>query len=476
MLLAKRLILSSAAAFVVTSGANAADLGLPVAPSVDYVQICSIGSFTGFILPGSDVCFDISGYARGQLTWTEEIGLVDFFDGTFTAASTPLSIDPAGILTSYNAGVITIDANQANAYTGLNIANAAATAIDITEPLVDLDERDELAWLGNARLEFDARTMTEYGLLRAFVRLDGENGTAADVDHAYLQLNVGSLGFTAGMAPSVFDPVYTGYGPASGLFYTGDGSITQFSVHAAVGNGVTLSLSVEDEDPIDGGIVTFTVDDVSNATTIAVTDSSADGGASIPDFIAAVRVDQAWGSAKLAAVLSEVNPAGSVVDSEFGYAISASAEVNLPIGVGSTFGITGIYAHGSEGSHGYDATIGNSLGVIYDGVILTDTATGTSTLDLSTTYVVSAGFNFGLSDELVLHMAGAYADVDHLGTIFDSSSFVVGGAVTYAPVDNLAISAGVAYSAMDSQFMNSTFSGGIDDDEWAGRFRVTRSF
>lgn len=476
MFLAKRLILGSAAAFAATSGAYAADLGLPVAPSVDYVQVCSIGSFTGFILPGSDVCFDISGYARGQLTWREEVGLVDFAGGTFTAATTPLSIDPAGSLTSYTAGVITIDANETDVYSGLNIANAGTTAIDITDPLVDLNERDELAWLGNARLEFDARTMTEYGLLRGFIRLDGENATAANVDHAYVQLNVGSLGFTAGLAPSVFDPVFTGYGPGPGGVYTGDGSINQFSVHAAVGNGVTVSLSVEDEDPLDGGIVTLTVDDVSNATTIAVTDSSADGGASIPDFIAAIRVDQAWGSAKLAAMLSEVNPAGSVVDSEFGYAISASAELNLPIGVGSTFGVTGIYAHGSEGSHGYDATIGNSIGVIYDGVILTDTATATSTLDLSTTYVVAAGFNFGLSNELVLHVDGAYADVDQLGTIFDSSTFTMGGAVTYAPVNNLSIAVGFAYSVMDSQFMNSTFSGGVDDDEWAGRFRVTRSF
>jgi opacity protein-like surface antigen len=41
MTLAKRLLLGSAAALVATSGAQAADLGLPVAPAVDYVQICS---------------------------------------------------------------------------------------------------------------------------------------------------------------------------------------------------------------------------------------------------------------------------------------------------------------------------------------------------------------------------------------------------------------------------------------------------
>jgi opacity protein-like surface antigen len=87
MTLAKRLLLGSAAAVVATTGAQAADLGLPVAPAVEYVQICTIGSFTGFLLPGSDVCFDISGYARGQLTWTEEID--PFAWGTGTALAIP---------------------------------------------------------------------------------------------------------------------------------------------------------------------------------------------------------------------------------------------------------------------------------------------------------------------------------------------------------------------------------------------------
>ena len=50
---AKSLLLGSAAALVAASGAQAADLGLPVAPAVDYVQICSIGSFTGFLLPAN---------------------------------------------------------------------------------------------------------------------------------------------------------------------------------------------------------------------------------------------------------------------------------------------------------------------------------------------------------------------------------------------------------------------------------------
>jgi hypothetical protein len=96
MTLAKRLLLGSAAALVATSGAQAADLGLPVAPAVDYVQICSIGSFTGFILPGSDVCFDISGYARGQYTWQEEINPYAWPLPATVAAAAPVAGTFAG--------------------------------------------------------------------------------------------------------------------------------------------------------------------------------------------------------------------------------------------------------------------------------------------------------------------------------------------------------------------------------------------
>lgn len=555
MTLAKRLLLGTAAAFVATSGAHAADLGLPVAPSVDYVQICSIGSFTGFILPGGDVCFDISGYARGQLTWSEEIDPYTWGTGTalvlldqirddqaaaipITQAATPTSTIPdvgavmdageenaiiellaaqsiaaIGANDGYNTALFD---NYLQGFSATNIVDDDAAGVDLgaiaavggsiqfttlgaaqsgfaanNDYIAGLSilnvagDNDENLFEGNARINFDARTMTEYGLLRGFIRLDGENGTAANVDRAFVQLNVGSLGFTAGLADSVFDPVFTGYGSgaAQGLGLA-DQASNQFSMNAAVGNGVTVSLSVEDDDARSGSILGLAESTV--ATDAVDTDDGGlwtlsevgyDGGASMPDFVAAIRVDQAWGSAKLAAGLHEVNPAGSAVDSEYGYAISASAEVNLPVGVGSTFGVTGIYAHGAQQFMGFNNEVGNSVTGFADAMLVTvdpDTTAATTSLELTTSYVIAAGFNFGLSSMVALSLDGSYADVDHFGSMFDGNVITVRGGVAYTPVNNLTINAHVSYAQSD--FNLSNFRTNVDDDEWGARFRVTRSF
>lgn len=607
MTLAKRLLLGSAAALVATSGAQAADLGLPVAPAVDYVQICSIGSFTGWVLPGSDVCFDISGYARGQLTWTEEIDPYTWSYGTvtldpdsptgtiqlgaaFAAVGTPVvgtannfigpdvtgvngitpadavfdatptvsAAAPAGVALTgaalatanlnnlaeglilaqesdvagitalgYNSALVAavyenwsafqavnagnVVANVAAFSGGLGITNGATVggAFGNGEILAGLEAlnvtggNDENTFDGEARLNFDARTMTEYGLLRGFIRLGGENGGAANVDRAFVQMNVGSLGFTAGLADSVFDPVFTGYGSgaAQGLGLA-DQASNQFSVNAAVGNGVTVSLSVEDDDARTGTILSLTEADsgiagvAAGATQAAagvapsaigtgglwtLAASSYDTGASMPDFIAAIRVDQAWGSAKLAAGLHEVNPTGSTVGSEWGYALSASAEFNIPVGVGSTFGITGIYAHGAQQFMGFNNEVGNSSTGFADAMIVTTVtgaaagvATTATMLDLTTSYTVAAGFNFGLNSMVDLSIDGSYADVDHYGSLFDGNVITVRGGIAYTPVNNLTLNAHVSYATSD--FNTSALRTAVDDDEWGARFRVTRSF
>jgi hypothetical protein len=549
MTLAKRLLLGSAAALVATSGAQAADLGLPVAPAVDYVQICSIGSFTGWVLPGSDVCFDISGYARGQLTWTEEIDPYTFgygtaydpgtvvaavvstlnvdgdagpvffdSDGTTAAAdldgsadsldfnstaATVASINALGL--GYNTGVVdAVNSGWAafavedaggifqfnhTAFAGaISFTNAGTGGFGATFEAADYitglealnvgGNNDENTFDGEARLNFDARTMTEYGLLRGFIRLGGENGGAANVDRAFVQLNVGALGFTAGLADSVFDPVFTGYGSgaAQGLGLA-DEANNQFSVNFAAGNGVTLSLSVEDDDGRNQGILALA--ETNNAAQLVAGDlwtltaPGYDAAASMPDFIAAIRVDQAWGSAKLAAAMHDVNPQNAVVDSEIGYAISASAELNIPFGVGSTFGITGIYANGAQGFMGFNNEVGNASTGYVDAILVSPETGGTS-LELTESYVIAAGFNFGLNSMVDLSIDGSYADVDHYGSLFDGNVWTVRGGIAYTPVNNLTINAHVSYASSD--FNLSSIRTGVDDDEWGARFRVTRSF
>lgn len=431
MTLAKRLLLGSAAAVVATTGAQAADIGLPVAPAVDYVQICSIGSFTGFLLPGSDVCFDISGFAR--------------FQAEFHSDLVPNN--------------------------GLDNSGSA---------LAD----DEYNFEGIAELNFDARTMTEWGLLRGFVRIDSTGGNNGDggvlLQKAFIQIG----GLTAGYTDSFFDMVYTDY--ALGPVGAPDGGSTDLGMIGyayAIGNGVTLMASLEEGQNRNAGIVADGVNAPAVVTTGPV--GIADTDESMPDVVVAVRVDQAWGSAKLSGAVTEVDPNDLVapavtIGDEYGWALGASAEFNVPVGIDSNFGIFGIYTDGAlgyagAGAWGFDAVV-----------------TGAGSINTTTAYAVGAGFEFGLTSMLDLELDAYYASIDHdFGPAGDVDVNVtsVRGSLAYRPVSGLEFRAGVGYTQFDNsdlagatvnaQGVLTAFApaGTMDrDDEVGATFRITRSF
>lgn len=450
MTLAKRLLLGSAAAVVATTGAQAADLGLPVAPAVDYVQICSIGSFTGFILPGSDVCFDISGFARAQ---------ADF-------------------------GV----ANSGSFY-----------------------DRDDVDFQSEAEVQFDARTMTEWGLLRGYVSI-GNDAQGEDYNAEILKAFVQIGGFTAGLTDSFFDPVYTDYAMAGiGSPDGGTDDLNLFGYSYAVGNGVTLMVSVEDNEGNgrNGGIYGIDPDGAAGAIfysgTAAPTTLAAALTGTAPTnlqdnenglaFVAAIRVDQAWGSAKLAGAVTQVDLDNTAIaafnalgvagaatltdETEIGWAISASAEFNLPVGYDSEFGIFGIYTDGALSYMGAGGVgIGNASGAAgtlldlgLDAVVNIDTGA----LQTTEAWALGAGFEFGLNAMADLELDGYYADVDHgdaIGAVGDYNVYAVRASLAYRPVSGLELRAGVGYTGYD---VNTALDPYFDDG-FTGRFRVTRSF
>ena len=68
MITARTLILSSAAALMALSGAQAADLPVK-AKAVEYVRICSLYGAGFFYIPGTDTCIKIGGYLRADVTF-----------------------------------------------------------------------------------------------------------------------------------------------------------------------------------------------------------------------------------------------------------------------------------------------------------------------------------------------------------------------------------------------------------------------
>ena len=65
----RTLLLSSAAAFAVVGGAQAADLS--VAEPVEYVKVCDAFGAGYWYIPGSNTCLKIGGYVQFNVTFHE---------------------------------------------------------------------------------------------------------------------------------------------------------------------------------------------------------------------------------------------------------------------------------------------------------------------------------------------------------------------------------------------------------------------
>src|SRR5919206_3040721 len=116
MKMVKSLLLGSAAGLVAVSGTQAADLPVKAKP-VEYVKICTLYGEGFYYIPGTDICWKIGGYVRADYGWN------------VTGARTPH-------------------------YTG------AAGAQDRTVSPYSTRHRGDI--------DFDARTQSAYGTVRAF--------------------------------------------------------------------------------------------------------------------------------------------------------------------------------------------------------------------------------------------------------------------------------------------------------------------
>ncbi|MFL5075652.1 MAG: porin [Microvirga sp.] len=343
MKLVKSLLLGSAAGLAAVAGAQAADLPVRKAAPVEYVRVCSAYGVGFFYIPGTDTCLRVSGRARFEYN---------------VASARQFSQSPTGFRST-------------------------------------------------GRINLDARTQTAYGTLRAFVRYEiarrtGQffSGTAQRQGNAELPIGVDFFGqaqhqivldkafiqfagLTAGRATSFFDF----YANDLGFFGIGGGSdrasTNLLAYTASFGSGWSATLSLED--PVErrypivtnlGGAAL-----VNGATLFAAAEAaiqifnpitglpinSAFVGQrqrnAMPDIVAAVRVDQPWGSAQLSGIIHQIPvigaaiPAGNLFagatftgfrpDTEYGYGVQAGVKINLPmIAPGDLLYLQAVYARG----------------------------------------------------------------------------------------------------------------------------------
>ncbi len=482
MKMVKGLLLGTATGLVALTGAQAADLPVKAAP-VQYVKICSLYGAGFYYIPGTDTCLKIGGWVRAEYNI--------YANGSFA----PI-INGSRALHNRNSQEI----------------NSRARGI----------------------ISFDARTQTEYGTLRSYIEggWQSDNGATPTAATAVYRFFVQLAGFTAGFTQSFFDAYPVGkYSNETAILGsdTGGNGTTAFAYTAQFGNGLSATLSLEQNDVRRNTIINSDLSGFS-ATGDFGGPSFAQGGtgagasdayanSEFPDLVANVRVDQAWGNAQIMGALHEVraNYFGTLEtsghpDDELGWAVGAGVTVNLPVlGQGDSFSIQADYA---EGATRYNFTgINNNGFAVYDGDtvgfgIASDAvysgALGSS-LELTKSWSVQAGIDHHWLPNLTSSLYGAYGKVDYndvatalLNDRFfgatpvvgspDFSFWQAGSRTVWSPVKNLDLSIDVMYNHLDSSYDGSLFSlapgGGkptavyalSSQTWWQGIFRVQRNF
>src|SRR5215470_15952780 len=224
MTITKQLLLASTAGLVVTATAQAADLPVKARP-VEYVKICSLYGAGFWYVPGTDTCLKIGSYVRAQ--------------------------------TMYGAG---------NGGVALGFGDGASGGHNTRTASSDF------AFRSRGVLSVDLRTQTEYGTLRSYMNVGAEwttatnnaaNNTGASADKLFVNRGfIQFAGFTAGRIRSYFDinslsPYAYSNNRVSGD--TGALGIYGLAYTAQLGNGISATISFEDNGQASGGRGHFTL-------------------------------------------------------------------------------------------------------------------------------------------------------------------------------------------------------------------------
>lgn len=412
MKMVKTLLLGTAAGLVAVAGAQAADMPVKAAP-VQYVKICSLYGDGFYYIPGTDTCLKLGGFLRFQVE------------------------------TNMGGGGVAVGESAANEFTQGRFTR------DLTN---DINHRVLVA------TSWDIRQQTEYGTLRTYIRFGVQNATpnqtgagtspATFWDRAFIQF----AGFTVGRSQSFFD-LFT-YG--GGMSYhnvrtagdTGASGQNLWAYTAQFGNGFSGTLSLEDPATHRAGTFDVAVPAFfANGAVMQINDNAfavnaATGGGfgfRVPDIVANLRVDQAWGFAGISGVMHDASGAyygavNSVVNGhpndKFGWATAAGIAFNLQ--GGDQIGVNVCYSQGAAGHctnnasyQIYNSNTSVGLGWTSDGVF------GTSTdIQLTTVWSALAGYQHIWSPKWRTSLFGGYVNVDYGGS---ATSLITGSQLAVAP-------------------------------------------
>lgn len=160
MKLFKGLLLGSAAALTSVVGAQAADLPVYKAAPIEYVRVCDAFGAGFFYIPGTDTCLRVGGLVLAE-----------------TRSFNPqYSIGSSGGSTFWGNGVAPTNKGGV----GLLPATGATYGyIPSTGSYANPRSRDAYSFGALGRVELDARTKSDWGTVRTFLRVDFITAPAA---------------------------------------------------------------------------------------------------------------------------------------------------------------------------------------------------------------------------------------------------------------------------------------------------------
>jgi hypothetical protein len=432
-------LLGGAAAIVAVGGAQAADLPVKAKP-VEYVKVCSLYGAGFWYVPGTDTCLKIGSYVRVQTEFNS------------------------------NAGGVPIGAGDAAAETAGRNSRT---------------DTSDLGYRVRASTSVDLRTQTEYGTLRSYLEVGAEVTTGSSAannapffDRGFVQF----AGFTAGKIRSYFDiNNFSVYSYSSNRVSGDTGSVGIFALAytAEFGGGITASLSLEDGGSGGNGNsvgsngarghLTQNLNGVAGVSSLAIGANTAtydNKGWTVPDVVGALRIDQAWGYAQVAAALHDASagyytaavgdPCGAGANCDtlghpgdaYGWAITGGFTLNDVLGLkGDQFGMQAAYSQGAAGyvtraTNPWVMYNGNNAGfaLTNDGVYV-----GGSDVELTTVWGINGFYQHFWNPKWRTSLYGGYVETDFNST---AKSFycTTGGAGVTAGVNAGAVS-GIATGA-----------------------------
>ena len=372
---------------------------MPVkAAPVQYVKICSLYGDGFYYIPGTDTCLKLGGYLRVQA--------------------------------EYNAGAGGVPIGS---QTGTEAAQGRFTR-DLT---------NDINYRVRAVTSWDIRQQTEYGTLRTYIRFGVANETPARHwrrhdpgpfwDRAFMQF----AGFTVGRSQSFFD-LFT-YGGAYSYHNvrvsgdTGASGQNLWAYTAQFGNGFSGTLSLEDPATRKGnGTIDVTARRLLQLQRCGRQRQRPDDqpdvgcfGFRVPDVVANLRVDQAWGFAGISAALHDASAPIIILrtsvnnghpEDRYGWALAGGAKFNLQ--GGDMIGFNVCYSEGAAGmctNQGAFQLYNNSNNVglawIADGVFNNGTQ-----IELTKVWSALAAYEHIWNPKWRTAVGGGYVNVDYNGT------------------------------------------------------------